>query len=260
LLKADGKDEGKKKKRSRSKEKRRQSRKKKRDRYRSRERSRHSSVRKRSSSSSASNQEESNGKKKTLDLEITSIVAPQPDIVKNVEDDVIENAKSSIEMEQNLKTPEEEVAVEIIEESISRKSTPQDRYSFERNRHQESNRKERLPEIAPFRIESRNNLLLKEKITRPFSSPFKKALDTVKQSDSTPKVIEIEAVVENSSASVEEIKLNSPSEDLTEEKNLNDWDEVDTAPEIVPCSDGNKQPESKRCWSSSASSSSRSSR
>jgi hypothetical protein len=128
-------------------------------------------------------------------------------------------------------------------------------FIFGKIKNQDTYRKERLPEIAPFRIEPRNNLLLREKITRPFSSPFKKSLDPTKQIDLTPKMIEKEATVENFSAAVEETPLRSTPDGQTDELKPEDWDEVDA--DVLPAE--LKAPESKRCWSSS-SSSSRSSR
>lgn len=174
-------------------------------------------------------------------------MAPQPDIIDEIEDsDIIQIIEVPV---QNLQSVEKYTNEQ--EDFLVKKSP----FVFGKIKNQDSYRKERLPEIAPFRIEPRNNLLLREKITRPFSSPFKKSLDPTKQIDLTTKVIEKEVVVENLSATVEETPLRNSPGGQTEEQKPEDWDEVDAV--VLPAEF--KVTESKRCWSSS-SSSSRSSR
>jgi hypothetical protein len=174
-------------------------------------------------------------------------LVPQPVIIEEIKDsEIIQITEVSVQNSQTVEKYTNEHDDFLVKKSP---------FIFGKIKNQDSYRKERLPEIAPFRIEPRNNLMLREKITRPFSSPFKKSLDPTKQIDLTPKVIEKEATVENFSAAAEETTLRSPPDGQTEEQKPEDWDEVDA--DVLPAE--LKAPESKRCWSSS-SSSSRSSR
>lgn len=178
------------------------------------------------------------------------MLAPQPDIVEEIKGDETEIIPN-IEVPVQILQPMEKFSNEQGE-FIAKKSP----FHFGIIKNQDNFRKERLLEIAPFRIEPRNNLLLREKITRPFSSPFKKSLDPAKPIDLAPKVVENETVEENFSATVEDATPRSTPEGQTEEQKPEDWDVVDAA--VLPTEI--KAPETKRCWSSSPSSSSRSSR
>ncbi|CAB3367461.1 Hypothetical predicted protein [Cloeon dipterum] len=120
--------------------------------------------------------------------------------------------------------------------------------AVDRGKRVETVRKGKVPEIAPFRIEPKNNPLRPlEKLARPFLSPFKKLPIEVKTLSFVPKPSEIEPAIETAKPA----PILVPDED---EKTL---DVVKAAVEETQQPEVRKEAEQ---WSSSASSSSRSSR
>jgi hypothetical protein len=263
--------EGKKKKRSRSKERHRESRKRKRDKHHSKDRNHHkrsSKKKSNSSSSSESGEDVPDAKPKGTSYGLQLLreqESPEPLPLENPIEATVANDCNVLDnkcLEENI--PLEINLGQVIEETPVPKIDPvrEDAESDRRGIIRfDTIRRERVPEIAPFRIEPRNNLLLREnKLARPFSSPFKRIEESAKPPVFIPVEAEKETVDEvliEKSDSTPKINSTEPKlEEVVVEKN---WDVIGATPcEVIVAPED--KPESKRRWSSSPSSSSRSSR